>query len=79
MYKRPKKSINNKLLTVTALSRERVVSFLCPLDKCDILHRLTCRGKTTGLSSEPESGHVIFVRGCLILTAVNSSSYEWLI
>ena len=70
MYKRPKKSINNKLLTVTALSGERVVSFLCPLDKCDILHRL---------SSEPESGHVSFVRGCLILTAVNSSSYEWLI
>ena len=31
-------------------------------------------GETTG----PRDGHVITVSGCLILTAVNSSSYGWL-
>ena len=30
-----------------------VVLFLCWIGKCDILYQLICRGKTTGLSSEP--------------------------
>ena len=43
--------------------------------KRDILRRLTCRGKKPVFHLSPRDGHVIFVSGCLILTAVNSSSY----
>ena len=41
--------------------------------KRDILHRFACNGKPA-LEPEPADGHVIFVRGCPILTAVSSSS-----
>ena len=41
--------------------------------KRDILHRFACNGKPA-LEPEPADDHVIFVRGCPILTAVSSSS-----
>ena len=45
--------------------------------RCDILDQLTCRAKTTGFHVSPRDGHVIFVSGCPILTAVNSFWYGW--
>ena len=60
---------------LTALAGESEVSFHFHFHVGVTLYQLTCREKTTGLLSEPA---VITVSGCLILTAVNSSSYRWL-
>ena len=48
------------------------------VSKGDILYQLTCKGKTTDLTSESPIQSCDTCQRVLILTAVNSSSYEWL-
>ena len=48
------------------------------VSKGDILYQLTCKGKTTDLTPEPPIQSCDTCQQVLILTAVNSSSYEWL-
>ena len=45
---------------------------------CEILYQLISREKRLVFHPSPWDCHVITVSGCLILTAVNSSSYRWL-
>ena len=47
------------------------------VSKGDILYQLTCKGKTTDLTPEPARESCDICRRVLILTAVNSCSYEW--
>ena len=49
---------------LTALSGESEVSFHLHfyVGKCDILYQLICRGKTTGLSSEPAKWSCDYVK-----------------
>ena len=42
------------------------------------LYQLICREKRLVFHLSPRDGHAITVSKCLILTAVNSSSYGWL-
>ena len=48
------------------------------VSKGDILYQLTCKGKTTDLTPESPIQSCDTCQRVLILTAVNSSSYEWL-
>ena len=48
------------------------------VSKGDILYQLTCKGKTTNLTPESPIQSCDTCQRVLILTAVNSSSYEWL-
>ena len=45
----------------------------------DVLEMQNFTSKRPVFHLSPGDGHVIFVSECLILTAVNSSSYGWLI
>ena len=48
------------------------------VSKGDILYQLTCKGKTADLTPEPARQSCDICQQVLILTAVISSSYEWL-
>ena len=49
------------------------------VETIDVLEMQNFTSKRQVFPLSPGDGHVIFVSECLILTAVNSSSYGWLI